>query len=106
MLLPKKPTKNVPFEGLYYSSRDFHPVTCSCPKGGTWWCWGGGGQKFYFLNMVMWHIKLKGMLSRPGCSEKFYPRIKLATLCGVKRSNTISFFESVGICDGAPSNVF
>ena len=26
---------------------------------------GAGGQKFNLLNMVMWHIKLKGMSSRP-----------------------------------------
>ena len=32
--------------------------------------WGGGGQKFNFLNMVMWHITLKGMSSRPGYTEK------------------------------------
>ena len=38
------------------------------------------GQKFSFLNMVIWHIKLKGMISRPGYTEKFYPRIKLGTL--------------------------
>ena len=42
---------------------------------------GGGGVKiFNFLNMVMWHIKLKGMISRPGYTEKNYPRIKLVTL--------------------------
>ena len=29
------------------------------------------GQKFNFLNMVMWHIKLTGMGSRPGYTEKF-----------------------------------
>ena len=29
---------------------------------------GGEGQKFNFLNMVMWHIKLK--MSRPGNTEK------------------------------------
>ena len=28
-------------------------------------------QKLNFLNMVMWHIKLKGMNSRPGYTEKF-----------------------------------
>ena len=31
--------------------------------------WGAGGQIFSFLNMVMWHIKLKGMGSRPGYTE-------------------------------------
>ena len=31
----------------------------------------GMGQKFNFLNMVMWHIKFKGMSSRPGYTKKF-----------------------------------
>ena len=31
----------------------------------------GRGQKFNFLNMVMWHIKLKGMSSRPQYTEQF-----------------------------------
>ena len=39
-----------------------------------------GYQNFNFLNMVMWHIKLKGMISRPGYNENFYLRIKLVTL--------------------------
>ena len=30
--------------------------------------------------MVMWHIKLKEKISRPGYTEKIYPRIKLVTL--------------------------
>ena len=30
----------------------------------------GKGQKFNFLNMVMCHIKLKGMISRPEYTEK------------------------------------
>ena len=38
--------------------------------------WGAGGQKCNFMNMVMWHIKLNGMSSRPGYTENFYPRIK------------------------------
>ena len=37
--------------------------------------WGAGGQKFHFLNMVMWHIKLKGMSSRPGYIEIFTLRL-------------------------------
>ena len=42
-----------------------------------------GGQKFNFLNMVMWHIKLKGMNSSRGYTEKFNPTIKPVTLgCG------------------------
>ena len=40
----------------------------------------GRGQKFNFHEMVMWHIKLKGMHSRPGFTEKFWPTIKLVTL--------------------------
>ena len=38
-----------------------------------------GGQKLNFLNMVMWHIKLKGMINIPGDTEQVYPRIKLVT---------------------------
>ena len=30
-----------------------------------------GGVKIKFLNMVMWHIKLKGISSRPGYTENF-----------------------------------
>ena len=63
------------------------------PRGETWGTGGGGGggggskfffseiqpppwalgrgQKFNFLNMVVWHIKFKGMSSRPGNTEKF-----------------------------------
>ena len=58
--------------------QDFHLVPWVMPKGlglGVL-----GGQKFYFLNMVMWHIKLKGMSSRPRYTENLYPTIKLVTL--------------------------
>ena len=74
----------------------------SCPR--VWDLGVLGGQKFNFLNMVMWHIKLKGMSSRPGYTEKFYPTIKLVTFGWGQR--LLDFFESVAICDGAPSNVF
>ena len=30
--------------------------------------------------MVMWHIKLKEMVSRTGYKNNFYPRVKLVTL--------------------------
>ena len=50
--------------------RDFHSVAWVMPR----------GQNFNFLNMIMWHIKLKGMISRPGYNENFYPMIKLVTL--------------------------
>ena len=48
---------------------------------------GGGGQKFNFLNMVMWHIELKGMNSSPGYTENFYPTIKLVTFGWGQRVN-------------------
>ena len=59
--------------------RDFHsvPWVMHAPGLGTW---GAGGQKFNFMNMVMWHIKLKGMSSKPGYTENFYPTIKLVDL--------------------------
>ena len=64
---------------IKHISQDFHLVPWVMPQGlGL-----GGGQKFNFLNMVMWPIKLKGMSSRPGYTENFYPTIKLVTLgCG------------------------
>ena len=57
---------------------------------------GAGGQKLNFLNMVMWHIKLKGMSSRPGYTENFYPTIKLVTFGWVKGSNIIRFLSERG----------
>ena len=47
----------------------------------------GRGEKFNFLNIVMWHIKFKGMSSRPGYTENFYPTIKLVTLGWGQRVN-------------------
>ena len=66
-----------------------------------------GVKNFIFMNMVIWHVKLKGMSSRSGYTENFYPRIKLVTF-GMESKDQIplDIFESVGICDGAPSNVF
>ena len=60
--------------------QDFYsvPWVMHAPGFGTWGGWGG--QKFNFMNMVMWHIKFKGMSSRPGYTENFNPRIKLVTL--------------------------
>ena len=57
---------------------DFYLVPWSCmPQslglGGAW------GQKISFLNMVMCHIKLKGVSRRPEYTEKFYPKIKQLT---------------------------
>ena len=46
----------------------------------------------------MWHIKLKGMGSKPGYTENFYPRIKLVTLgWGSKDQIPLDIFESVGM---------
>ena len=66
---------------IKHTRQDFHlvPWVMHAPGIGTWGA-GGGGQKLNFLNMVMWHIKLKGMNSLPGYIENFYPRIKLVTL--------------------------
>ena len=60
--------------------QDFYsvPLGHACPR--VWDLGVLGGQKFNFMNMVMWHIKLKGMSSRPGYTENFNPRIKLVTL--------------------------
>ena len=44
--------------------RDFHSVPWVMPKGLG--LGGAGGKKLNFLNMVMWHIKLKGMNSSLG----------------------------------------
>ena len=64
---------------IKHTRRDFLSVPCvmHAPGFGTW---GVGGSKYNFMNMVMWHIKLKGMSSRPGYTENLYPRIKLVTL--------------------------
>ena len=64
------------------------------PQG--WGLGGAGGQKFNFLNMVMWHIKLKGLSSRPRYTEIFYPMIKLVTLGWGQRSNTIRYLRERG----------
>ena len=58
--------------------------------------------------MVMWHIKLKGMSSRPQYTEQFYLTYGKTDDLGMgsKGQLPLDFFERVGICDGAPSNVF
>ena len=38
------------------------------------------GSNLFIPNMVMWHIKLKGMVSRTGYKYNFYPRVKLVAL--------------------------
>ena len=68
--------------------------------------WSGTIQKFNFLNMVMWHIKLKGMNSSPGYTENFYPTIKLVTLGWGQRVNYHEISLRVWGFAMAPSNVF
>ena len=70
--------------------------------------WGlGEGSKIKFLNMVMWHIKLKWMDSIPGYTEKILTYNQTVDLgMGSKGQLPLDFFESMGICDGASSNVF
>ena len=49
------------------------------PGDGTWGCFG---VKFFifFPNMVMWLIKLKGMVSRTEYKLNVHPMVKLVTL--------------------------
>ena len=70
--------------------------------------WGlGEGSKIKFLNMVMWHNKLKGMGSIPEYTDNFLIYNQTGNLgMGSKCHLPLDFFESVGICDGASSNVF
>ena len=65
--------------------RDFNLVLWVMPKGFGLGC--AGGQKLNFLNMAMWHIKLKGMNSSPAYTEMFYLTIKLVTLGWGQRVN-------------------
>ena len=59
--------------------------------------WGlGEGSTIKFLNMVMWHIKLKGMSSRPGYTEKFNLQSNWWPWDGVKGSITIRFLRERG----------
>ena len=57
--------------------------------------------------MVMWHIKFKGMSSRPGYTVKILTCEQTGDFgVGSKDQLPLDFFEYVGICDGAPWNVF
>ena len=52
-------------------------------------------------------IKFKGMSSRPGYTEIFFTYDQTGDLgMGSKGQLPLDFFESMGICDGTPSNVF
>ena len=68
---------------INHIGHDFHWVAWVMPKGLG--LGGAGGQNFNFLNMVMWHIKLKGM--NPGYTEKIYATIKLVTFGWGQRVN-------------------
>ena len=50
-------------KGIKHIRRDFHSSATAMSQG---WDSGVLGQKINFLNMVMWHIKLKEMTSRTG----------------------------------------
>ena len=52
-------------------------------------CPGGGGVKNIFSNMVMWHIKLTGMIIRTECKLNFQSNVKLVTLGEVKRTDNV-----------------
>ena len=49
----------------------------SYSRGGTWGCLG---LIFLIPNMVVWHIKLKGMMSRKGYKLNFHRMVKLVIL--------------------------
>ena len=69
--------------------------------------WGlGEGSKIKFLNMVMWHIKLKGMGSIPGYTEKFNLQSNWWPWDGVKGSITTRFLRERGDLQWRTSNVF
>ena len=72
-----------------------YPAPWSCPR--VWDLGVLGGQKFNFLYMVMWHIKLNRMSSRPGYTE-ILPYNQTGDLgMGSKGHIPLDFFESVGI---------
>ena len=48
----------------------------SYSRGGT----GLLGVNFFFPNMVVWHIKLKGIMSRTGYKLNFHRTVKLVIL--------------------------
>ena len=69
----------------------------SCPRGGTWGA--QGVKKFFFSNIVMWHIKSTGMTSRTKCKLNFHPRVKLVTLGEVKGQISLNFGYHVNFID-------
>ena len=91
---------------IKHINKDFHSVTWVMPQ--LWDLGELGGQKFNFSKhaMVMWHIKLKGMVSRTGYKLKFSPDGQTGNLrVGSKGQISLNPFESEGICDGVPTTV-
>ena len=60
--------------------------------------WG----QFFFPNMVVWHIKLKGMMSRMGYKLNFHRMVKLVIFFLVNRSIIIKFLRESGVLAMAP----
>ena len=54
------------------------------------------GQNLFFPNMVMWDIKLKGMVSRTGYMLTVHPTVKLVTLRWIQLSIIIKFPREYG----------
>ena len=71
----------------------------SYPRDGTWGCFGSNS---FFPNMVVWHIKLKGMMSRTGYKLTFHCMVKLVILGVVNRSIIIKFLRERGVLAMAP----
>ena len=72
-----------------------------CPLGhapgvGLWGAGGAQGVNFFFLNMVMWYIKLTGMTSRTKCKKHFHPRVNLVTL---GRGQKVKYHKHVNFKD-------
>ena len=61
--------------------RDFNSVTWVMPQGSDFGVLGvpRGVKKYFFSNMVMWHVKSPGMTCRTECKSNFHPRVKLVT---------------------------
>ena len=76
-------------------------------QGGTLGAWGGVGvpRGQFFSNMIMWHIKLSGMMSRTGQIKrsniiKFqlqsqFQRLLYQTLCVFSQIKDIIYIERI-----------
>ena len=52
--------------------QDFHSDAWAMPQR-----WDLAVKNLFFLNKVMWHIKLEGMVSRTGHEQNFHPTVNL-----------------------------